>query len=110
MTVKELCQQFDLKSLTDEAGFDRPVTGGYTGDLLSWVMARLPADAAWLTVMGNINAIAVASLKDAACMILTDSAPLDDDALAKARQLDFAVLSSDQSSYDLGAKIAALLK
>lgn len=110
MTIRELCQQFDLKSLTDEAGFDRPVTGGYTGDLLSWVMARLPADAAWLTVMGNINAIAVASLKDAACMILTDSAPLDDDALAKAQQLDFAVLSSKQGSFALGAKIAELFK
>ncbi len=110
MTVKELCDKLELKVLTDNAGLTRPVTGGYTGDLLSWVMARLPADAAWLTVMGNINAIAVASLKDAACIILTDSATLDDDALTKARQLDFAVLSSKQSSYGLGVKVAELLK
>ena len=110
MTVKELCEHLELKVLTDDAGLNHPVTGGYTGDLLSWVMARLPADAVWLTVMGNINAIAVASLKDAACIILTDSAALDEDALAKARQLDFAVLSSEQSSYNLGVKVAELFK
>mgnify|MGYP001161925826 CR=1 FL=1 len=110
MTVNELCNQLELNILADNGGLNQFVTGCYTGDLLSWVMARLPEGAAWLTVMGNINAIAVASLKDAACIILTDSAPLDDDALRKAQQLNLAVLSSEQDSYSLGARIAAILK
>ena len=29
-----------------EGELDRPVTAGYAGDLLSWVMARLPEGAA----------------------------------------------------------------
>lgn len=110
MTVNELCNQLELKILAGNGGFDQSVTGCYTGDLLSWVMARLPEGAAWLTVMGNVNAIAVASLKDAACIILTDSAPLDDDALRKAQQLNLAVFSSEKDSYSLGAEIAAILK
>ena len=109
MTVKELAEHFGLKILAGGNSLDRPVSGGYTGDLLSWVMGRLPADAAWLTVMGNINAIAVASLKDAACMILTDSAPLDAPALEKARELSFPVLLSEQDSFTLGAQIEGLL-
>lgn len=108
MTVKELSERFKLKILSGESSLDRPVSGGYTGDLLSWVMARLPADAAWLTVMGNINAIAVASLKDAACIILTDSAPLDDAALRKAQELSLPVLLSEEDSFTLGARIAGL--
>lgn len=110
MTVKELAERLELKILAGEASLDRPVSGGYTGDLLSWVMARLPADAAWLTVMGNINAIAVASLKDAACIILTDSAPLDDAALEKAQELSFPVLLSEQNSFTLGARMDGLLR
>ncbi|MBR6607174.1 MAG: hypothetical protein IKK98_00700, partial [Oscillospiraceae bacterium] len=33
-------------------------------DLLSFVMGRAPADCAWITVMGNVNSIAVAVLAD----------------------------------------------
>ena len=110
MTVKEICEQLELKVLVNSGDFDKIVTDGYTGDLLSWVMARLPADAAWLTVMGNINTIAVASLKDAACIILTDSASLDKDAQEKALQQGIAVLSSQQNSYKLGVKLAELLQ
>ncbi|MBW7572544.1 DRTGG domain-containing protein [Caproiciproducens faecalis] len=109
MTVKELAETLSLTVLAGKDSLNRPVTGGYTGDLLSWVMARLPENAAWLTVMGNINAVAVASLKDAACIILTDSAPLDEQARDKARELDLAVLTSRKNSYELGLKLAELL-
>lgn len=109
MTVKELCEKLDLKRLV-EGDLSREVTGGYTGDLLSWVMARLPADAAWFTVMGNVNAIAVASLADAACIVLTDNAGLDEDARRRAEQQGIIVLSSEKNSYELGARLAELLK
>ena len=109
MTVKELCDPLKLKVLAGNGGLNREVTAGYTGDLLSWVMAHLPADAAWLTVMGNINTLAVASLKDAACIILTDSASLDDDAYQRAQKMEITVLSAEQNSYELGAKLAELL-
>lgn len=109
MTVKELCDKMGLRVLAGE-DLSREVTGGYTGDLLSWIMARLPADAAWFTVMGNVNAIAVASLADAACIVLTDNASLDEDARKKAEQQDILVLSSEKNSYELGAWLAELLK
>ena len=67
MTVRDLAQRLGAEILV-EGELDRPVTAGYAGDLLSWVMARLPEGAAWLTVMGNLNAVAVCSLKDGACI------------------------------------------
>ena len=63
MNVEQVCKQLELHVLVGE-DLSREVTGGYTGDLLSWVMARLPADAVWFTVMGNVNAIAVAALAE----------------------------------------------
>lgn len=37
-----------------------------------------------MTVMGNVNAVAVAVLADTACIILTEDSPLDPEAKAKA--------------------------
>lgn len=108
MTVKDLAKALDLEVLCP-GGQQRVVTGGYTGDLLSWVMARLPEDAAWLTVMGNLNAVSVAVLKDAACMILTDGASLDEKARERALAEDIPVLRSAQGSFSLGARLASLL-
>ena len=51
---------------------ERPVEGGYCGDLLSWVMGRAPAGGAWLTIMSNVNVAAVAALADTACVVLAE--------------------------------------
>lgn len=109
MTLKELCELLELKVIV-KGELSKKVTGGYIGDLLSWVMARLPANAAWLTVMGNVNTIAVASLKDAACIILTDSATMDEEAQKKAQQQGIVVLASQRNSYELGAELARVLR
>ena len=61
MKIKDLADKLNLKVLTpyDE---DKNVTGCYSGDLLSWVMSRAKEGDVWLTVMGNVNAVAVAVL------------------------------------------------
>ena len=42
---------------------EREIAGGvYCCDLLSIVMGRAPADCLWVTVMGNVNAAAVATI------------------------------------------------
>ena len=86
MTVQEMAETCAWKVLAGEDGLDREVEGCYAGDLLSWVMARAQSGDVWLTVMGNINAIAVASLTDCACILLTESAALDENAKARAEQ------------------------
>lgn len=65
MTVNELSAQAEFKALTMPDG-EREITGVYIGDLLSWVMGRAKADCAWITIMSNINIVAVASLADTA--------------------------------------------
>ena len=58
MTVKEIAEKLGLTpvSVADDA---REVQGGYAGDLLSWVMGRVPEGAAWVTIMTNVNVVAV---------------------------------------------------
>ena len=59
MTVHELTEALSLTPF-HLAQPDRPVSGGYAGDLLSWVLGRAGQDAAWLTIMSNQNVAAVA--------------------------------------------------
>ncbi|MBR2108484.1 MAG: hypothetical protein IJ932_00845 [Ruminococcus sp.] len=108
MKTKELVEKLNLKILT-EGDLDREVTCCYIGDLLSWVMGRAPEDSAWLTVMGNLNSIAVATLADVSCIILVESAALDDEAKAKAEMHDVTILQSEENSYSLAVKLHEII-
>ena len=108
MTVQELKDKLSLTVLVED-DFDREVEDCYVGDLLSWVMGRAPSDSAWLTVMGNINSIAVATLADVSCIILVEKAALDADAKAKAEMHGVNILTTDLNSYQLAVKISGLI-
>lgn len=108
MTVKKICEELNLTVLT-EGDLEKEVTGCYSGDLLSWVMSRAKEGDAWLTVMGNVNAVAVAVLSDCACIILTEKSPLDDAAREKALQQGVTFLSSDRNAYELSVEISKLI-
>ena len=108
MTVKDFIEKCDLK-IHVEGELDREIKDCYIGDLLSWVMGRAPADSAWLTVMGNINSIAVATLADVSCIVLVESAALDDEAKAKAEMHDVTILSTDKNSYTLVVELSKLI-
>lgn len=108
MTVNELKVKLNLTPLVED-DYDREVTDCYVGDLLSWVMGRAPADSAWLTVMGNINSIAVATLADVSCIILVENAALDDNARAKAEMHGVNILTTEENSYHLAVAISKLI-
>ena len=61
MRVSELIDKYGMKALSLPDP-DREIAGGYCGDLLSWVMGRAQQDNAWITIMSNMNVVAVASL------------------------------------------------
>ena len=100
MTVRETADILHFEILTGGGALDRPIQSVYSCDLLSFVMGRAPADSAWATVMGNVNAMAVAVLADVACVVLAEGAALDDDARAKAEQNDIAVLRSSDPVFE----------
>ncbi len=108
MKVNELIEKLSLEVLS-EGDTDKEIEGCYSGDLLSWVMSKAKEGDVWLTVMGNINAIAVAVLCDCACIVLTDKAALDDEAKNKAEIQGVTVLRSEKSAYELSVEISGLI-
>ncbi len=108
MKVKELTEALNLTVLCGE-NLDREISGCYCGDLLSWVMSRAQEGDVWLTVMGNINSIGVAVLADVACIVLTENAALDSDALKRAEQNDVIILQTDKNSYQMAAAVSRMI-
>ncbi len=108
MTVKELAERLDMKILT-EGDTEREAAGCYSGDLLSWVMSKAREGDVWLTVMGNVNAVAVAVLTDCACIVLTENAPLDEQAKTKAELQGVTFLQSSRNAYELSVEISKLI-
>ena len=104
-TAAKLAEELGLETVNGANG-EREITCGYAGDLLSWVMGRAPADCAWVTVMSNVNVIAVASLADVGCVILAENAELDDAALEKARAVGINVYRTAMPVFEVCAKLA----
>ncbi|MEG1427495.1 MAG: hypothetical protein RSC76_07375, partial [Oscillospiraceae bacterium] len=70
----------------------------YAGDLLSWVMGRAGNGSLWFTVMGNVNAVAVALLTDVAGIVLTEGAPLDEDGKIRADVQGIPIYSAEENT------------
>ena len=108
MTVNELCEKCGFTAVVTADG-DREVTGCYIGDLLSWVMGRAAADNAWITIMSNVNILAVASLADVSCIILSEGVTVDDEIIATAKQKEINILSSQLPSYETAVKLSEMI-
>lgn len=108
MTVKEMSDKAELKFITGEKLADITVSGVYACDLLSWVIGRAQENAALVTVMTNVNVVAVASMADLSCVILSEGVKPDEMALAKAKDNDIILLSSEDTTYGVCKKLSAL--
>ena len=107
MTVDKLKDALNLTYLCCEnVAPTKDIDGCYCGDVLSWVMSRAQAGNVWLTVMGNVNSIGVAVLADISCIILTENAPLDEDARKRAEENEVVILTTPKNSYEIACEIS----
>jgi len=109
ITVNELAERTELVRLNKKEQADRQIMSVYCCDLLSAVMGRAPADTAWVTVMGNINVIAVSALTDSACVVVADGAEVDARALDKADEQGVLILRSPLPIFETAKLIDGFL-
>ena len=107
MTVNELKEALNCKVFCMPCG-DREVSGGYAGDLLSWVMGRAQSGDVWLTIMSNINIVAVATLADVSCIMLTEGVEPDEEVVEKAQSVGVNLLGCLDDTFGVCEKISKL--
>ncbi len=108
MQVSEIVAALPVRVAAGADHLDNEVTGGYASDLLSCVMAGAQKGNVWVTLQAHMNVIAVAALLELACVIITEGASLDDEALARADQRGVVVLSTDQGNFATVAQLAGM--
>lgn len=106
MNVSELAEALSLEVLTKTGDLTRAVSGCYIGDLLSWVMGRAKPGDAWITVMSNVNIVAVAALSDVACVVLAEEVTPDAAVIEKAEAQEIILLRSTLPGFETALKIA----
>ena len=108
MTVSEFSKQNGIRVLAMPSP-DREIAGVYVGDLLSWVMGRANEDDLWLTIMTNVNVIAVATLAGVAAVLLCEDCVPDADLIALAKEKGVNLLVTERRIYESCLHVGALL-
>ena len=98
MKVSDLNNLSEFTLLSDSKEAD--ITGVFCCDLLSIAMGKAPSGSAWVTVMANVNTLAVASLTDVACIILAEGVTFDSSLIDKAKEEGIAVYKTDLPIFD----------
>ena len=88
---------------------DRPVSSVFCCDLLSAAMSRAPSGCAWVTIITNVNTVAVAILAEASCIVLAEGYTFDENAVNAARG-KITLMRSELPTYETAAKIDSLLR
>lgn len=109
MTVEQMASTLSLTPLA-VCEKERVFSDVYIGDLLSWVMGRAKSGDVWITIMSNINIVAVATLTDVACVILAEGVTPDESVVQTAKSKGVNIYTSELTAYQLARELAKLLK
>lgn len=88
----------------DACSFD----GVYAGDLLSRAMSHIQPENLWITIMNNVNVIAVASLTEASAVLIAEDVTMTEEAKNAADEKGVPVYASSESVYTLCCRIFRL--
>ena len=109
MTLTEVVEKLGLHVLTSKGVGEAKVTGGYTSDLLSDVMANSKTGNLWVTMQMHQNILAVAKLKDLAGIVIVNSRQPDEETIQKADEEDVTILGTDKSAFSISGQLYQLL-
>lgn len=109
MKLKEIIEKLNLNVLTAKDKLDAEVSGGYTSDLLSDVIANSKERNLWITLQTHVNIIAVAKLRDLAGIIIVNNRKPDEETLKKAEGEKVPLMTSEEPAFNISGKLYGLM-
>jgi predicted transcriptional regulator len=88
---------------------DTELSGAYTSDLLSDVIANAKDGGALITIQAHKNTVAVATLVDVTAIIICNSRPIPDDMIASAKEKGIAILVTKQNQFTVSGRLFDML-
>lgn len=110
MKVSELVKELNLKVFSGREGLDREIAGGYVSDLLSDVMGNASEGEVWITLQTHRNVVAIASLKDLACILLVSSLVPEQSTIEHSEQEGIPILGTALSTFEIAGLLYQKIK
>ncbi|MDR0503360.1 MAG: hypothetical protein LBH16_08580 [Treponema sp.] len=105
MTIREAAAMLGAEIIQNEFE-DLPLTGAYTSDLLSDVMANAKEGGALITIQAHKNTVAVATLVNISVIVLCNNRPVqDNDMLEAAKDEGIAVIRTKENQFTVSGKL-----
>ncbi len=85
------------------------IHGAYCGELSGMALGRLKKNQIWITAAVNINTLAVAYQKNAACIIIAENSAVDDEFIQTAKKYEVTVFVTKLAVFEIAVLIGGLL-
>ncbi len=106
MDLQSIIEKLDLTLLTEERNFfDINIDCGYMSDLLSCVMTGAKPGSIWVTLIANINIVAVASLLELPAIIITENAQPNQETIERANMEGIVLLSTNAGNFAISGQL-----
>lgn len=105
MKLKDIVKEFDLEPIAGYKDENKEVTGAYTSDLLSDVIAHTKKGNVWITLQIHVNIVAVASLKELSAIIIVMNKEVDEDTVEKADKENIPIFKTPLTTYEISGKL-----
>jgi serine kinase of HPr protein (carbohydrate metabolism regulator) len=108
ITQKQLVELLSCAIIQGDFEEDN-ITGGYTSDLLSDVMAHAQEGQALITIQSHRNSVAVATLYGAPCIIICNDRPVPEDMISAAREEGIAIYLTGRTQFEISGILYSAL-
>jgi hypothetical protein len=104
MNISDLSSVLGFKAVQSVFD-DRPISDGFTSDLLSDVMGKAKADSVLITIQAHKNTVAVSSLAGICAVVVCSNRPIPDDMVSSAREEGIAVFLSHMNQFEVSGLV-----
>jgi hypothetical protein len=109
MELRKIVQSLTLDAFTPIADSEVQVTGGYSGDLLSHVLASAMPGNLWITIQHHANVVAVAQVAGLSAVLIADGKRPTDEVREQAATSSVTLLGTTASAFDAAWRVHELL-
>jgi hypothetical protein len=109
MTVREAAAAIGAEIIQGEFD-DADLSGAYTSDLLSDVMANAKDGGALITIQAHKNTVAVATLVNITVIVVCNSRPIPEDMIAAAKDEGVAIIRTTENQFTVSGRLYEFLK
>jgi hypothetical protein len=109
MTIREAARALGAEIIQDVFE-DTAITGAYTSDLLSDVMANAKEGGALITIQAHKNTVAVATLVNITVIVVCNARPVPEDMIEAAKEEGIALIRTGENQFNVSGRLYALLR